>query len=86
MAEIRMAASRALSLLHKQQIRFTADRAQPSPISATAPKRPLDLSSDDAITSKATMEFLEPVIALLQDLPEPTSETGDIAASRRPRT
>ncbi|MEU7864568.1 hypothetical protein, partial [Nonomuraea sp. NPDC049141] len=28
MAEIRMAASRALSLLHKQQIRFTADRAQ----------------------------------------------------------
>ncbi|MFI7705465.1 hypothetical protein [Nonomuraea sp. NPDC049480] len=28
MAEIRMADSRALSLLHKQQIRFTADRAQ----------------------------------------------------------
>ncbi|MEV5554727.1 hypothetical protein AB0L44_13815 [Nonomuraea wenchangensis] len=28
MAEIRMAASRELSLLHKQQIRFTADRAQ----------------------------------------------------------
>ncbi|TDD02978.1 hypothetical protein E1292_22300 [Nonomuraea deserti] len=28
MAEIRMAASRALALLHKQQIAFTADRAQ----------------------------------------------------------
>ncbi|MER5624131.1 hypothetical protein ACIBF6_27170 [Streptosporangium amethystogenes] len=28
MAEIRMAASRALSLLHKQQITFIADRAQ----------------------------------------------------------
>jgi hypothetical protein len=30
----------------------------------------LDLSDDDAITPKAVMEVLEPVIALLQDLPE----------------
>ncbi|MEV1176103.1 hypothetical protein [Nonomuraea sp. NPDC049784] len=30
----------------------------------------LDLSDDDAITPEATMEVLEPVIALLQDLPE----------------
>ncbi|MCA2226106.1 hypothetical protein [Nonomuraea aurantiaca] len=30
----------------------------------------LDLSDDDAITPEATMEVLEPVIALLQDLSE----------------
>lgn len=30
----------------------------------------LDLSDDDAITPEATMEVIEPVIALLQDLPE----------------
>ena len=30
----------------------------------------LDLSDDDVITPEATMEVLQPVIALLQDLPE----------------
>ncbi|MET8008223.1 hypothetical protein [Nonomuraea glycinis] len=30
----------------------------------------LDLSDDDAITPEATMEVLQPVIALLQDLPK----------------
>ncbi|MDP4505305.1 hypothetical protein [Nonomuraea turcica] len=30
----------------------------------------LDLSDDDAITPEAAMEVLQPVIALLQDLPE----------------
>lgn len=29
----------------------------------------LDLSGDDAITPEATMEVLQPVIALLEDLP-----------------
>ncbi|MFD1541752.1 hypothetical protein [Nonomuraea guangzhouensis] len=30
----------------------------------------LDLSDDDAITPEATMQVIEPVAALLQDLPE----------------
>ncbi|MFI7641638.1 hypothetical protein [Nonomuraea sp. NPDC049400] len=38
----------------------------------------LDLSDDDAITPDATMEVLEPMIALLQDLPEQGLALADL--------
>ncbi|TMR88827.1 hypothetical protein [Nonomuraea basaltis] len=34
----------------------------------------LDLSADDAIAPEVAMEVLQPVIALLRDLPEPNRE------------
>ncbi|MEU7004099.1 hypothetical protein [Nonomuraea sp. NPDC046570] len=52
MAEIRMAASRALARLHKQQIRFTADRAE-----AIAAVR--DLVTGSALDDAALAAFLD---------------------------
>ncbi|MFI7705395.1 hypothetical protein [Nonomuraea sp. NPDC049480] len=63
MAEIRMAASRALSLLHKQQIRFTADRAQAiaelcdSAQAAITAVR--DLATGSALDDAALAKFLD---------------------------
>ncbi|MDP4505307.1 DUF6262 family protein [Nonomuraea turcica] len=63
MAEIRMAASRALSLLHKQQIRFTPDRAEAiaelcdgaeAAISAVR-----DLATGSALDDAALAKFLD---------------------------
>ncbi|MFB4273583.1 hypothetical protein [Nonomuraea sp. GTA35] len=63
MAEIRMAASRALSLLHKQQIRFTADRAQAiaelcdgAEAAITAVR---DLATGSALDDAALAKFLD---------------------------
>ncbi|MFI7134406.1 hypothetical protein ACIBQ1_52680 [Nonomuraea sp. NPDC050153] len=52
MAEIRMAASRALALLHKQQINFTTDRAE-----AIAAVR--DLATGSALDDAALAKFLD---------------------------
>lgn len=63
MAEIRMAASRALSLLHKQQIRFTTDRAQAiaelcdgAEATITAVR---DLATGSALDDAALAKFLD---------------------------
>ncbi|MGP3920017.1 hypothetical protein [Nonomuraea sp. 10N515B] len=63
MAEIRMAASRALPLLHKQQIRFIADRAEAiaelcdGAEAAIAAVR--DLATGSALNDAALAVFLE---------------------------
>lgn len=63
MAEIHMAASRALSLLHKNQIRFTANRAQAiaelcdgAEAAITAVR---DLATDSALDDAALAAFLD---------------------------
>ncbi|TMR94846.1 hypothetical protein [Nonomuraea basaltis] len=63
MAEIRMAASRALAWLHKQPIRFTTDRAQAiaelcdgAEAAITAVR---DLATGSALDESALAKFLD---------------------------
>lgn len=63
MAEIRMAASRALSLLHKQQIRFTADRARAIAELCDGAEATIaavrDLATGSALDDAALAKFLD---------------------------